>query len=145
MPLDGEPFQDTERTDMAVFGELDYEIWEDRLTLLVAGAGMKSIVASTIRSAPTAGLTSSCRTEMPRTMASFPSTGWSSRSPRTSWCTASTLKATGWGHQPGSCGRGDPLSGPTLPVDYESDILENTEFGQPSSMVVSCSTLSTTT
>ncbi|MGB1440050.1 MAG: TonB-dependent receptor domain-containing protein, partial [Luminiphilus sp.] len=24
---------------------------------------------------------------------------------------------------------GDPLSGPTLPVDYESDILENTEFG----------------
>ena len=125
-------FQDTERTDMAVFGELDYEIWEDRLTLLVGGRWYEvdRDLSYTVER-PDSRVDQQLPDRNAKDDGFIPKYGLEFQITED----IMVYGVYSEGYRVGGTNRGrgvvagDPLSGPTLPVDYESDILENTEFG----------------
>ena len=125
-------FQDTERTDMAVFGELDYEIWEDRLTLLVGGRWYEvdRDLSYTVER-PDGRVDQQLPDRTAKDDGFIPKYGLEFQITED----IMVYGVYSEGYRVGGTNRGrgvvvgDPLSGPTLPVDYESDILENTEFG----------------
>lgn len=125
-------FQDTERTDMAVFGELDYEIWEDRLTLLVGGRWyeVERDLSYTVER-PDGRVDQQLPDRTAKDDGFIPKYGLELQITED----IMVYGVYSEGYRVGGTNRGrgivtgDPLSGPTLPVDYGSDILENAEFG----------------
>ncbi len=121
-------FQGTERTDKAVFGELDIDIIEDKLTALVGGRWYQvdRELSYTVERPD-----SRVDQQLPNREATddgfIPKLGLE-------WHVNPDVMLYGIyseGYRVGGTnrGRGLELGGPTLPVDYESDILENKEIG----------------
>ena len=121
-------FQGTDRTDMAVFGEMDIVLIEDRLTALVGGRwyDVDRDLSYTVERPD-----SRVAQELPDRKASddgfIPKYGLELQINDD----VMVYGVYSEGYRVGGTnrGRGIDLGGPTLPVAYESDILENTEFG----------------
>jgi len=121
-------FQGTERTDKAVFGEVDFDIIEDKLTALIGGRWYQvdRELSYTVERPD-----SRVDQQLPNREASddgfIPKLGLE-------WHVNPDVMLYGVyseGYRVGGTnrGRGLELGGPTLPVDYESDILKNKELG----------------
>jgi len=121
-------YQDTERTDVAVFGELDYEILEDRLTLLVGGRWyeVERDLSYTVER-PDSRVDQQLPDRNAKDDGFIPKYGLELQI--TDDIMAYAVYSEGYRVGGTNRGRGLDRGGPTLPVDYESDILENTEFG----------------
>ena len=121
-------FQGTDRTDMAVFGEMDIVLIEDRITALVGGRwyDVDRDLSYTVERPD-----SRVAQELPDRKASddgfIPKYGLELQINDD----VMVYGVYSEGYRVGGTnrGRGIDLGGPTLPVAYESDILENTEFG----------------
>ena len=126
-------FQSTDRTDKAVFGEVDIEIIEDRLTALLGGRWyeVERELSYTVER-PDARVDQDLDDRVAKDDGFIPKYGLELQ-------INDDIMVYGVyseGYRVGGTNRGRGLNiggdgkfGPTLPVDYESDILENTEFG----------------
>jgi iron complex outermembrane receptor protein len=121
-------FQGTDRTDKAIFGEMDIEIIEDRLTALIGGRWyeVERELSYTVERPD-----SRVDQELPNREANddgfIPKYGLELK-------LSDDVMVYGVyseGYRVGGTNRGRGLDkgGPTLPVVYESDIIENMEFG----------------
>lgn len=121
-------YQDTERTDKAVFGEVDYEILEDRLTLLLGGRWyeVERDLSYTVER-PDSRVDQQLPDRNAKDDGFIPKYGLELQI--TDDIMAYAVYSEGYRVGGTNRGRGLAQGGPTLPVDYESDILENTEFG----------------
>ena len=121
-------FQGTDRTDYAVFGEVDVEILEDRLTLLLGGRWYDVDRELSYSVERPDGRTDR---QLPNRTATddgfIPKYGLELQ--LTEDVMVYGVYSEGFRVGGTNRGRGLDLGGPTLPVVYESDILENTEFG----------------
>jgi outer membrane receptor protein involved in Fe transport len=125
-------FQATDRTDKAVFGEMDIVLLEDRLTAILGGRWYEvdRELSYTVER-PDARVDQ----QLPDRSASddgfIPKYGLELQVLED----VMVYGVYSEGFRVGGTNRGRGLDrgGPTLPVDYESDILENTEFGLKSS------------
>ncbi len=121
-------FQGTDRTDKAVFGEMDVVLIEDRLTALLGGRWYDVDRDLTYTVERPDGRVAQ---ELPDRTASddgfIPKYGLELQINED----VMVYGVYSEGYRVGGTnrGRGIDLGGPTLPVVYESDILENTEFG----------------
>ena len=126
-------YQGTDRTDKAIFGEIDIEIIEDKITALLGGRWyeVERQLSYTVERPD-----ERIDRQLPNRQASddgfIPKYGLEFQ-------LSDNMMAYGMyseGYRVGGTNRGRGLDiggdgkfGPTLPVNYESDILENTEFG----------------
>jgi len=126
-------YQGTDRTDKAVFGEVDIEILEDRITALLGGRWyeVERELSYTVER-PDARIDRALDDREANDDGFIPKYGLELQ-------LSENMMAYGIyseGYRVGGTNRGRGLDiggngkfGPTLPVAYESDILENTEFG----------------
>jgi len=121
-------YQGTERTDTAIFGEMDVEIIEDRLTLLVGGRWYdvdRELSYAVER--PDGRLNQSLPDRKATDDGFIPKYGLELQI--TDDIMMYGIYSEGYRVGGTNRGRGLDKGGPTLPVVYESDMLENMEFG----------------
>jgi len=121
-------FQGTERTDKAVFGEIDIDIIEDRITALLGGRWyeVERELSYTVER-PDARVDQQLPNRTATDDGFIPKYGLEFH--LNDDIMAYGIYSEGYRVGGTNRGRGLDLGGPTLPVVYESDILENTEFG----------------
>jgi iron complex outermembrane receptor protein len=121
-------FQGTDRTDKAIFGEIDIELIENKLTALVGGRWYEvdRELSYTVERPD-----SRVAQALPNRTAS--DDGFTPKYGLEFYVNNDVMLYGVYseGYRVGGTNRGRGLDqgGPTLPVRYESDILENTEFG----------------
>jgi len=121
-------YQGTERTDTAIFGEMDVEIIEDRLTLLIGGRWYdvdRELSYAVER--PDGRLNQSLPDRKATDDGFIPKYGLELQI--TDDIMMYGIYSEGYRVGGTNRGRGLDKGGPTLPVVYESDMLENMEFG----------------
>ncbi len=121
-------YQGTDRTDKAIFGEMDVEIIEDRLTLLVGGRWYdvdRELSYAVER--PDGRLNQSLPDRKATDDGFIPKYGLELQI--TDDIMMYGIYSEGYRVGGTNRGRGLDKGGPTLPVVYESDMLENMEFG----------------
>lgn len=121
-------YQGTDRTDKAVFGEVDIEILEDRITALLGGRWyeVERELSYTVER-PDARVDRQLPDRTANDDGFIPKYGLEFQFSED--IMAYGVYSEGFRVGGTNRGRGLDLGGPTLPVNYESDILENTEFG----------------
>ena len=121
-------FQGTDRTDKAVFGEIDIELIEDKVTALLGGRwyDVERELSYTVER-PDARVDRQLPDREANDDGFIPKYGLEFQF--TEDIMAYGVYSEGYRVGGTNRGRGLDLGGPTLPVNYESDILENTEFG----------------
>ena len=125
-------FQGTDRTDKAIFGEMDIVLIEDRLTALLGGRWYevdRELTYGVER--PDSRVEQYLPDRNAKDEGFIPKYGLELQINDD----VMVYGVYSEGYRVGGTnrGRGISLGGPTLPVEYESDILENTEFGLKSS------------
>ena len=121
-------FQGTDRTDKAVFGEIDVNLFDDRLTVLLGGRWyeVERELSYTVER-PDARVDRQLPNRTANDDGFIPKYGLEFNINED--VMLYTVYSEGFRVGGTNRGRGLDLGGPTLPVNYESDILENTEFG----------------
>ena len=121
-------FQGTDRTDKAVFGEIDVNLFDDRLTILLGGRWyeVERELSYTVER-PDARVDRQLPDRTANDDGFIPKYGLEFNINED--VMLYTVYSEGFRVGGTNRGRGLDLGGPTLPVNYESDILENTEFG----------------
>ena len=121
-------FQGTDRTDKAVFGEIDVNLFDDRLTVLLGGRWyeVERELSYTVER-PDARVDRQLPNRTANDDGFIPKYGLEFNVNED--VMLYTVYSEGFRVGGTNRGRGLDLGGPTLPVNYESDILENTEFG----------------
>ena len=121
-------FQGTDRTDKAVFGEIDVNLFDDRLTVLLGGRWyeVERELSYTVER-PDARVDRQLPDRTANDDGFIPKYGLEFNVNED--VMLYTVYSEGFRVGGTNRGRGLDLGGPTLPVNYESDILENTEFG----------------
>jgi outer membrane receptor protein involved in Fe transport len=121
-------FQGTDRTDKAVFGEIDVNLFDDRLTVLLGGRWyeVERELSYTVER-PDARVDRQLPDRTANDDGFIPKYGLEFNINED--VMLYTVYSEGFRVGGTNRGRGLDLGGPTLPVNYESDILENTEFG----------------
>ena len=121
-------YQGTDRTDKAIFGEVDIEILEDRITALLGGRWyeVERELSYTVER-PDARVDRQLPDRTADDDGFIPKYGLEFQFSED--IMAYGVYSEGFRVGGTNRGRGLDLGGPTLPVNYESDILENTEFG----------------
>lgn len=121
-------YQGTDRTDKAIFGEMDIEIIEDRLTALIGGRWyeVERDLSYTVEK-PNDRVAQDLDNRSANDDGFIPKYGLELQI--TEDIMIYGVYSEGYRVGGTNRGRGLELGGPTLPVNYESDILENTEFG----------------
>jgi len=121
-------FQGTERTDKAVFGEMDFEIIEDRLTAIIGGRWYEvdRKLSYTVER-PDSRVDQDLPNRTAKDDGFIPKYGLELNI--TEDIMVYGVYSEGYRVGGSNRGRGLDKGGPTLPVAYESDILENMEFG----------------
>ena len=121
-------YQGTDRTDKAIFGEVDIEILEDRITALLGGRWyeVERELSYTVER-PDARVDRQLPDRTADDDGFIPKYGLEFQFSED--VMAYGVYSEGFRVGGTNRGRGLDLGGPTLPVNYESDILENTEFG----------------
>ena len=121
-------FQSTDRTDKAVFGELELDVIEDRLTVLLGGRWyeVERELSYTVER-PDARVDQQLPNRTAKDEGFIPKVGLE-------WSLTNDVMAYGIyseGYRVGGTnrGRGMDQGGPTLPVVYDSDTLKNVELG----------------
>lgn len=121
-------YQGTDRTDKAVFGEMDVEVIEDRLTLLIGGRWYdvdRELSYAVER--PDSRVDQSLPDRTASDDGFIPKYGLELQI--TDDIMMYGIYSEGYRVGGTNRGRGLDKGGPTLPVVYESDMLENMEFG----------------
>ena len=121
-------YQGTDRTDKAVFGEIDVNLFDDRLTVLLGGRWyeVERELSYTVER-PDARVDRQLPDRTANDDGFIPKYGLEFNINED--VMLYTVYSEGFRVGGTNRGRGLDLGGPTLPVNYESDILENTEFG----------------
>ncbi|MDE0759262.1 MAG: TonB-dependent receptor [Pseudomonadales bacterium] len=121
-------FQSTDRTDKAVFGELELDVIEDKLTVLLGGRWyeVERELSYTVER-PDARVDQQLPNRTAKDEGFIPKVGLE-------WSLTNDVMAYGIyseGYRVGGTnrGRGMDQGGPTLPVIYDSDTLKNVELG----------------
>ena len=121
-------FQSTDRTDKAVFGELELDVIEDRLTVLLGGRWyeVERELSYTVER-PDARVDQQLPNRTAKDEGFIPKVGLE-------WSLTNDVMVYGIyseGYRVGGTnrGRGMDQGGPTLPVVYDSDTLKNVELG----------------
>ena len=121
-------FQSTDRTDKAVFGELELDVIEDRLTVLLGGRWyeVERELSYTVER-PDSRVDQQLPNRTAKDEGFIPKVGLE-------WSLTNDVMAYGIyseGYRVGGTnrGRGMDQGGPTLPVVYDSDTLKNVELG----------------
>ena len=121
-------FQGTDRTDKAVFGEIDISFFDNKLTALLGGRWyeVERELSYTVER-PDARVDRQLPERQANDDGFIPKYGLEFNV--NDDVMLYTVYSEGFRVGGTNRGRGLDLGGPTLPVNYESDILENTEFG----------------
>lgn len=121
-------YQGTDRTDKAIFGEVDVEVLEDRLTVLLGGRWyeVERDLSYTVER-PDARVDRQLPDRTAKDDGFTPKYGLELQV--TEDIMVYGVYSEGFRVGGTNRGRGLDLGGPTLPVNYGSDTLENTEFG----------------